>query len=80
MDRHCFKAWIKDGIPGGLRVRTHSPGDAITRYRFFRRSDIPDKDLMYCSDFGIYTALGVREACTFLEGWLARGRDECLNS
>jgi len=51
----------------GFQVDTWSPGDGVTRYRFFNRP----------SDYfgpanGIYTALGFAEAETFAQG-LAQG-------
>lgn len=52
----------------GIRVHTYSPGDGVTRYRFFRYwSDVDS----YFSGPGIYTALGIREAETFLDGFSA---------
>lgn len=51
----------------GLYMRTYSPGDGATRYRFTR-----DRNSGYFGpDSGIYTALGRKEANAFLEGFLA---------
>lgn len=47
----------------GLTLHTHSPGDGITRYRFC--SEPADS---FFAGNGAYTALGLKEACTFLEG------------
>ena len=48
-------------------VRTYSPGDGITRYRFFRRVDGPMSDY-FGPESGIYTALGAKEAHAFAWG------------
>ena len=45
---------------------TYSPGDGITRYRFFSTSRDYFRD--YFSADGLYTALGRKEAITFLDG------------
>lgn len=48
----------------GLYVATWSPGDGMTRYRFFAKpSDY------FGPENGIYTALGAKEAGTFIEGY-----------
>lgn len=49
----------------GIRVSTWSPGDGITRYRFFR------VETDYFGDHAIYTALGAKEARVFLAGFAA---------
>ena len=52
----------------GLYMDSYSPGDGVTRYRFFAEpSD-------YFGGRGIYTALGAKERDTFISGWRA-GRD-----
>ena len=48
-----------------LFVCTWSPGDGVTRYRFAR------DDNGYFVDYGIYTALGYKEALTYVEGYRA---------
>ena len=55
----------------GLHVDTWSPGDGVTRYRFWNRGvmDTPAEELCYFSCNGIYTALGLAEACTFVAGY-----------
>ena len=64
---HDLEDWAE---MAGLVVRTHSPGDGVTRYRFFRDSaptgegDGSD----YFSGFGCYTALGMKEALAFVAG------------
>ena len=54
----------------GFLVRTYSPGDGVTRYRFFRIDDTPDgvHQDYFGPASGIYTALGVKEARAFLAG------------
>lgn len=47
----------------GLYVATWSPGDGVTRYRFF------EKPSDYHSGDSIYTALGRKEALTFITGY-----------
>lgn len=60
---------------GDMFVRTYSPSDGITRYRFFHMQDIIDSldiDDEHQSYFGpksgIYTALGIQEAIAFATG------------
>lgn len=50
----------------GLHVRTYSPGDGITRYRFFRAADASSDYFGPAS--GIYTALGAKEALAYIAG------------
>jgi hypothetical protein len=52
----------------GLYVTYHSPGDGVTRYRFFKGKT----PRSYFSGDGIYTALGIAEAKTFLRGRAVR--------
>jgi hypothetical protein len=52
----------------GLTVSEWSPGDGVTRYRFF---DKPGNSY-FGPDTGIYTALGISEAETFLAGYNAK--------
>jgi len=49
----------------GLRMATYSPGDGVTRYRFFYAGPGP---VAYFDADGVYTALGAKEAMIFLEG------------
>ena len=51
-----------------LYVRTYSPGDGLTRYRFFKKKG----NSYFGPDNGIYTALGIKEAETFLDGYRQR--------
>jgi hypothetical protein len=63
-----------DAYKVGLLVRTYSPGDGVTRYRFFRREDCTDGigQSYFGPASGIYTALGLKEARAYLGGWRAR--------
>jgi hypothetical protein len=48
----------------GLFIDSYSPGDGVTRYRFF----LQPTD--YFAGDGIYTALGKKEAETFVNGFI----------
>ena len=50
----------------GLWLRKYSPGDGVTRYRFMR------KNVSYFADDGIFTALGISQAETWLSGYRRR--------
>ncbi len=50
----------------GLWVRKYAPGDGVTRYRFMR------KNVSYFADNGIFTALGISQAETWLSGYRRR--------
>ena len=52
-----------DSLPEGFGVDTYSPGDGVTRYRFFDREPFG-----YFAGNGIYTALGIAEAEAFARG------------
>lgn len=52
----------------GLTCRTYSPGDGITRYRFFAQDDPSD---YFGPSTGLGTALGISEAIAWLEGYRA---------
>jgi hypothetical protein len=49
-----------------LYVRKYSPGDGVTRYRFMR------KKVSYFADDGVFTALGIGQAETWLAGYRRR--------
>lgn len=51
----------------GLQIDTRNIGDGVTRYRFFAPDQHPD----YFASEGLYTAIGRREAITFLRGYRA---------
>lgn len=49
----------------GFTVRTYSPGDGVTRYRF---STIDERSGDYFAMRNEYTALGLKEAWTYAAG------------
>lgn len=49
----------------GLKIDTYSPGDGVTRYRFFQTSPHVD----YFASDGEYTAPGLKEASVWLHGY-----------
>lgn len=59
-------------LPRGYSVETYSPGDGVTRYRFFENA--PPKQDYFGPDSGIHTALGYKAAVTFAQGGAARPR------
>lgn len=52
----------------GLYIRTYSPGDGETRYRFFKKKG----NSYFGPGDGMYTALGIKEAETWLSGYRRR--------
>lgn len=66
---------LRENLPNGFGVADYSPGDGITRYRFFDREPFG-----YFSGRGIYTALGLKEANVFIAGlwagWYASQEQE----
>ena len=55
----------------GLYVAAYSPGDGVTRYRFFLTPR------SYFQSDGLFTALGTREAMAFVRGfWSGRVADD----
>lgn len=50
----------------GLFCRTYSPGDGVTRYRFFDQRDTS----YFGPANGMYTALGWKEAVTYATGFI----------
>jgi hypothetical protein len=63
----------------GVEVDTYSPGDGVTRYRFFKIDPGADYANDYFAGYGLYTALGWKEAVTFATGWRA-GMEQALAS
>jgi hypothetical protein len=61
-----FADLILDADKVGLSIDTWSPGDGLTRYRFFPQQDCPD---YFGSSGRLYTALGIKEAETWLSGY-----------
>jgi len=64
---------LREELPDGFGVDDYSPGDGVTRYRFFDREPFG-----YFAGRGIYTALGIKEAQTFTAGvrfgfWAGKG-------
>jgi hypothetical protein len=53
----------------GLYAAAYSPGDGVTRYRFFRKPN------GYFQADGIYTALGKKDALIFLAGFNMKRRN-----
>lgn len=51
----------------GLTVHTWSPGDGVTRYRFFTKPEMTHQSYFGPAS-GVYTALGLKEAWTFVHG------------
>ena len=49
----------------GFRYATYSPGDGVTRYRFFT---LDDDSSYFGPSNGVGTALGIREAESFVRG------------
>ena len=66
-----MKQVVEEATLCGLLCCTWSPGDGVTRYRFFREPATKGQDYFGPGD-GIYTALGSKEALTWLDGF-ARG-------
>ena len=63
--REELSAWIaKRNMP--LYISEWSPGDGVTRYRFFFR-----QPTNYFAGNGMYTALGRKEAWIFMYGYTA---------
>lgn len=60
---------LQDALRGtDYYFRTYSPGDDVTRYRFFKKVDDEEKSGYFGPENGIYTALGIREAYAFACG------------
>ena len=56
---------LQEARDKGLRMATYSPGDGVTRYRFFHAGP---GEAEYNSLSWLYTALGAKEAMIFLKG------------
>ncbi len=57
---------IKSILPAGYSVCTYSPGDGVTRYRFFQNA--PENQSYFGPDNGVYTALAFKEAYAYARG------------
>jgi hypothetical protein len=53
------------GLDWGLYMDHYSPGDGVTRYRFFR------EPADYFDGNGLHTALGLAEAEAYVRGYIA---------
>lgn len=54
----------KLGLGAGFGVSDYSPGDGITRYRFFKDEEV----VSFFTSFGCCTKLGLKEALAYAEG------------
>ncbi len=61
---------IKEALPAGWTFHTWSPGDGVTRYRFFHNA--PAKQSYHGPKNGNFTALGFKEAMAFASGLAAK--------
>ena len=68
--RSRLEALRQEAAQYNLYVGTYSPHDGVTRYRFFRSRG--GKPVSYFSQDGIYTALGIGQAETWLSGYRRR--------
>ena len=57
---------LREMLPKSWQVHTYSPGDGVTRYRFFHNA--PAKQTYFGPANGAYTALGMKEAVAFAAG------------
>lgn len=57
---------LRADLPKGYSVSTWSPGDGVTRYRFFKNA--PRAQDYFGPHEPIYTALGLKEASAFARG------------
>jgi hypothetical protein len=65
---------LRADLPPGYAIYTYSPGDGVTRYRFFKNAS-PKQDYFGPAN-GIYTALGYAEAEAFAQGLGEAGVNE----
>ena len=56
----------QEALDVGLVLHTYSPGDGVTRYRFFP-VNAPANQNYFGPANGIYTALGLKDARLFIE-------------
>jgi hypothetical protein len=57
---------LREELPPHVTVETYSPGDGVTRYRFFENAS--PKQTYFGPENGMYTALGFKEAVSFARG------------
>ena len=55
----------------GLLVDTYSPGDGVTRYRFFERGKVPANQSYFGPRNGLTTVLGLKKAWDFAYAYAA---------
>ena len=60
------KTLLEEARHDNIGVSTWNPDDSVTRYRFTTGIDSG-----YCKGDGIYTASGIKEAKTWLNGYTA---------
>lgn len=71
MKKSRLETLQRDAEKFGFYVATYSPGDGVTRYRFF--SEPSD---YFGPASGLYTALGYKEATIWLNGAIAGASKE----
>ena len=57
----------RDAAIKGYQVCAYSPGDGVTRYRFFVKAEVPTGQDYFGPKNGCYTALGLKEARMFVD-------------
>ena len=67
-ERYTEKDVREAAAAAGLLVKTNSPGDGVTRYRFFVALGAAPNQSYWGPANGIYTALGAKEAMAFVWG------------
>lgn len=65
---------LEASLPEGWQVCTYSPGDGVTRYRFFHNA--PRNQSYFGPDNGVRTELGIRRAEEFVRTRLADGWEQ----
>jgi hypothetical protein len=55
----------------GLLVKTYSPGDGQTRYRFFEKKRVPADQSYFGPASGMSTVLGLKKAWDFVYAYSA---------
>lgn len=55
----------------GLLVTTYSPGDGVTRYRFFEKKKVPADQSYFGPASGMRTVLGIKAAWDFAYAYAA---------
>lgn len=66
--REELKSWADHC---NLLVCTYSPGDGVTRYRFFRRADVPESQTYFGPKSGLDTVLGFQAAVNWMRAYSA---------